>query len=67
MLVKLGPQGGAPPREAELLAGSTIPSIVRLKDAGRDGDLPFVVLEWLDGSDLEAFLARSGGASPMTA
>ena len=61
VLVKLGPQGGAPPREAELLAGLDHPSIVRLKDAGRDGDLAFVVLEWLDGSDLEAFLARSGG------
>ena len=43
------------------------PSIVRLKDAGRDGDLPFVVLEWIDGGDLEAFMARSGGPSPMTA
>ena len=67
MLVKLGPQGGAPPREAELLAGLDHPSIVRLKDAGRDGDLAFVVLEWLVGSDLEAFLASSGGTSPMTA
>jgi nitrous oxidase accessory protein NosD len=61
VLVKLGPQGGAPPREAELLAALDDPSIVRLIDAGRDGDLPFVVLEWIDGSDLEAFLARSGG------
>ena len=59
VLVKLGPPGGPAPREAVLLAGLDSPGIVRLKDAGRDGDVPFVVLEWIDGDDLEAFLACS--------
>ena len=62
VLVKLGPRGGTQPREAELLATLDHPSIVRLKDSGRDGDLTFVVLEWVDGGDLEAFMASSGGA-----
>ena len=62
VLVKLGPRGGTQPREAELLARLDHPSIVRLKDSGRDGDLTFVVLEWVDGGDLEAFMASSGGA-----
>ncbi|HEX6114015.1 MAG TPA: right-handed parallel beta-helix repeat-containing protein [Geminicoccaceae bacterium] len=61
VLLKLG-QGRALPREAELLAALDHPSIVRLKDSGRDGDVPFIVLEWIDGSDLEALLARSDGA-----
>jgi nitrous oxidase accessory protein NosD len=60
VLVKLGPRGGPVPREAVLLAALDHPGIIRLKDAGRDGDVPFIVLEWIDGDDLEAFLARSG-------
>jgi nitrous oxidase accessory protein NosD len=61
VLVKLGPRGAPAPREAVLLAAIDHPGIIRLKDVGRDGDLSFAVLEWVDGDDLEALLARSGG------
>jgi nitrous oxidase accessory protein NosD len=60
VLVKLGPPGGPAPRASMLLAALDHPGIVRLKDAGRDGDVSFVVLEWIDGEDLEALLARGG-------
>jgi hypothetical protein len=49
-------------REAELLARFDHAGIVRLKDSGSDDDRPFIVLEWIEGSDLDAVLARSGGA-----
>jgi hypothetical protein len=57
VFVKFGPRGA--PREAELLARLDHPGIVRLKEAGSDGDRPFVVLEWVDGSDLETVLRSS--------
>jgi parallel beta-helix repeat protein len=62
VLVKLGPDRAAIEREAGLLRRLDHPGIVRLEEAGSDGDLPFIVLEWIDGGDLEAFLARSDGA-----
>jgi parallel beta-helix repeat protein len=61
VFVKFGPRGEQMARQAELLARLDHPGIVRLKDSGSDGDRPFIVLEWIEGSDLEAVLARSDG------
>jgi nitrous oxidase accessory protein NosD len=44
-------------RQAELLAGLDHSGIVRCKDVGRADGRPFIVLEWVDGNDLEAVLA----------
>jgi nitrous oxidase accessory protein NosD len=62
VLVKLGPDRPALEREAGLLRRLDHPGIVRLEEAGSDGDARFLVLEWLDGGDLGAFLAQSDGA-----
>ena len=61
VFVKFAPRGERLAREAELLARLDHPGIVRLKDTGSDGGRPFIVLEWVDGSDLEAILTRSDG------
>jgi hypothetical protein len=60
VFVKFGARGEHPAREAELLARLDHPGIARFKDAGTDGR-PFIVLEWIDGSDLEAVLAARDG------
>ena len=60
VFVKFGARGEHPAREAELLARLDHPGIARFKDAGLDGR-PFMVLEWIDGSDLEAVLAARNG------
>jgi nitrous oxidase accessory protein NosD len=57
VFVKFGARGGRFARQAELLARLDHPGIVRFKDAGTADGRPFVVLEWVDGSDLEAVLA----------
>jgi Protein kinase domain/Right handed beta helix region len=61
VFVKFGPRDGRLAREAELLARLDHPGIVRLKGSGSHGDRPFIVLEWVEGSDLDAVLARSDG------
>ncbi|WP_437731375.1 protein kinase domain-containing protein [Sorangium sp. So ce1335] len=46
--------------EAEVLAALDHPALVRLVASGRMGDgRPFLAMEWLDGEDLAARLARS--------
>ena len=60
VFVRFGARGERLAREAELLARLDHPGIVRFKDAGTDGR-PFIVLEWVDGSDLEAVLAGRDG------
>ena len=61
VFVKFARRGERLAREAELLARLDHPGIVRLKDSGSDGDRPFIVLEWVDGSDLETVLIRNDG------
>ena len=61
VFVKFGPRGAGRAREAELLAQLQHAGIVRLQDSGSDGDRPFIVLEWIEGGDLDAVLARSDG------
>ena len=61
VFVKFGPRGERRARQAELLARLDHPGIVRLKDSGSDGDRSFVVLEWIEGSDLETLLTQRDG------
>jgi hypothetical protein len=60
VFIKFGSRGPRSASEADLLARLDHPGIVRLKDSGSDGDRPFIVLEWVDGSDLETVLTGSG-------
>jgi nitrous oxidase accessory protein NosD len=55
--VKTGPRERLE-REAELLAVLDHPGIVRLKQFDDAGASPFIVLEWVEGVDLETSLAR---------
>jgi nitrous oxidase accessory protein NosD len=61
VFVKFGSPGPRSASEADLLARLDHPGIVRLKDRGSDGDRPFIVFEWVDGSDLETLLIAKGG------
>jgi nitrous oxidase accessory protein NosD len=61
VFVKFGARGECLPREAELLARLDHPGIVRFKEAGTDDGRPFIVLAWVDGSDLETVLAGRDG------
>jgi serine/threonine protein kinase len=45
--------------EARLVAALEHPSIVQVLELGRDGDAPFVVMEYVDGVDLAALLRRA--------
>jgi CHASE2 domain-containing sensor protein len=47
-------------REALLLARVEHPHVVRVTDFGVEDELPFLVLEYLDGETLEALLERRG-------
>ncbi|KYG06255.1 protein kinase [Sorangium cellulosum] len=56
-----GELGGAPrfAREAQILAGLSHPRVVRYVAHGEGADgTPYLVMEWLDGEDLAARLAR---------
>ena len=55
-------------REARTMAKLNHPAVARVFDFGQtpDGD-PFIVMELLDGEDLETFLAREGGVDAMKA
>jgi putative cofactor-binding repeat protein len=57
VFVKTGRQDGRLAREAELLATLDHPGIAHLVDVG-SGGRPFLVLEWVEGADLGAWLAR---------
>jgi len=47
--------------EADVLADLAHPGIVRLKERHEDGNPPFLLLELVEGQDLEAVLAGRGG------
>ena len=64
VFVKTGPRDGRLEREAGLLSILDHPGIVRLKDSGSAGGRPFIVLEWIEGIDLETLLARREGPLP---
>jgi serine/threonine-protein kinase len=50
-------------REAKVAAMLVSPHIVQIYDYGIDGDVPFLVMELLEGEDLGARLARRGKLS----
>src|SRR5262249_48065049 len=51
-------------REARVAARLTHPNIVAVHDAGQDGDAHFLVMEYVEGIDLE-HLVRTGGPLPV--
>ena len=51
-------------REARAAAAVSHPNVVQLYDAGRDGELRYLVLEWVDGGDL-AHLIRERAPLPV--
>src|SRR5215207_1912739 len=46
--------------EAQAAANLRHPNIVDVYDVGLDGDIHYIVMEYVDGSDLKALLTRSG-------
>ena len=50
-------------REARAAAALDHPNIVRTHDVGRDGDVHFLVMEYVDGQTLDRLIAASG---PLT-
>jgi eukaryotic-like serine/threonine-protein kinase len=47
-------------REAQAAARLSHPRMVKIFDHGRDGDVDFIVMEYIDGEDLKTYLRRSG-------
>lgn len=45
-------------REAEIAGQLSHPSIVTIYDVGEDGDLTYMVMEYLEGRDLEKFILK---------
>src|SRR4051794_40850348 len=54
-------------REARAVARLDHPNIVRAYDIDHDDKLHFIVLEWVDGSNLHDFVRRNGTLSPQRA
>ncbi len=54
-------------REAKASAKIHSPHVVHIYDHGVDGDLPFLVMQFLRGEDLRARFQRDGGLSPYDA
>src|SRR5947199_4246856 len=46
--------------EAQAAANLRHPNIVDVYDVGQDGDINYIVMEYVAGSDLKALLMRSG-------
>ncbi len=47
-------------REAQALARLSHPHMVQVYDHGRDGDVHFIVMEYVEGEDLKTLLRRAG-------
>ena len=47
-------------READAAARLSHPRMVRIFDHGRDGDVHYIVMEYIDGEDLKTHLRRAG-------
>jgi class 3 adenylate cyclase len=50
--------------EAKAVARLQSPHVVQIHDYGIDGEVPYLVMELLEGEDLEAFLGRRGRLTP---
>jgi parallel beta-helix repeat protein len=64
--IKCGPTPDAIRHEAEILSALDHPGIVRLKSWRAEPEAAFLVLDWVNGPDLEAFIARQGGRLAAT-
>ena len=53
-------------REAEIVATLDHPGIIRLRDWRAEAEAAYLVLDFVDGPDLEAFLRRQGGCLAAT-
>lgn len=49
-------------READLMTSLDHPNIVKIKDYHFDGELPYIVMEWVEGGDLRGLLKSSHGS-----
>lgn len=58
VFVRTEPQDGRMEREAELLGRLDHPGIVRLEELGSADGRRFMVLEWVEGTDLESLLRQ---------
>jgi len=54
-------------REAQAVARLSHPHMVQVYDHGRDGDVHFIVMEFVDGEDLKTSLRRAGPLSESRA
>src|SRR4051812_45058075 len=55
-------------REASTVRGLNPPSVVRLLDQGRDDqEVPFIVMEWVEGLPVPNWLNRRGRYAPAEA
>ena len=54
-------------RETRLQAGLDHPHVVRALDAGRDGNVPYLVTELVPGTDLRSWVRRGGPLAGPTA
>ena len=52
-------------QEARTAARISHPNIVRIYDAGQDGDLHFIVMEYIEGGTLEDLQEKRGGRIPQ--
>jgi serine/threonine protein kinase len=54
-------------REAQSVAALDHPNIVRAHDIDNEGDLHFLVMEYVDGSSLQKIVGRNGPMNPLRA
>ena len=54
-------------REARSAAALDHPNIVRIHDVGRQGDVQYLVMEYVDGQTLDALLIAAGRLAPAAA
>lgn len=54
-------------REAQAVASLSHPNIVSIYDVGREGDIHYLVMEYVDGEDLRGIIRREGRLEPERA
>lgn len=54
-------------REAQSVASLSHPNIVSIYDVGREKDMDYLVMEYVDGEDLRSIIKREGPLEPPTA
>jgi serine/threonine-protein kinase len=54
-------------REAKAVSALAHPHMVRVYDSGRDGDVRFIAMEYVEGEDLKSHIRRSGRIHPQRA